>query len=97
MTSHDLHGIKIPAVMPSDRNAVRLAIDAAPIKDKVGCRLVWMENTLHPDRFLVSESLVPEVRRHPKLRLLGQSAVPLFDSQGALTLRPSQRLYTAGG
>ena len=97
MTSHDLHGIKIPAVMPSDRNAVRLAIDAAPIKDKVGCRLVWMENTLHPDRFLVSESLVPEVRRHPKLRLLGQGAVPLFDSQGALTLRPSQRLYTAGG
>ena len=97
MTSHDLHGIKVPAVMPNDRNAVRLAIDAAPNTDKAGCRLVWMENTLHPDRFLVSEALVPEVRRHPKLRLIDQGAAPVFDSRGDLTERPSQRLYTAGG
>ena len=97
MTSHDLRGIKIPAVMPNDRNAIQLAVDAGPITNKAECRLVWMENTLHPDRFFVSEALVSQVLEDPRLRLIGEAIQPVFDVVGNLAERPSQRLYTVGG
>lgn len=97
MTSHDLRGIKIPAVMPSDRCAVQLAIDAAPVLPKADCRLVWMKNTLHPDRFLVSDALVPEVLENPKLHLLDQALPPPFGPEGDLTAYPSDRLHISGG
>lgn len=89
ITSHDLQGIKIPAVMPNDRNALQLAIDSAPHSHAAQCRMVWMENTLHPDCFWVSQALLPEVHTNPRLHLLGGQLALSFDKSGNLEQRPS--------
>ena len=83
ITSHDLNGMKIPAIMPNDRLAVKLAISTCiDTEPKLGCRLVWMKNTLHLDAFYVTEALLPAVEAHPDMKVTGEGFLPEFDEKG---------------
>ena len=69
--------------MPNDRLAVKLAISTCIDTDpKLGCRLVWMKNTLHLDAFYVTEALLPEVEAHPDMEVTGEGFLPEFDEKG---------------
>ncbi len=85
ITSRDLAGMKLPAVMPNDRNAVRIALHTIP-GGASGCgwRIVWMKNTLGLGTFLISEALVGEARGNPLLRVDGKAFEIRFDDQGNL-------------
>ena len=83
ITSHDLNGMKIPAVMPNDRLAVKLALNTCIDCDlSTGYKMVWMKNTLHLDAFYVTEALLPEVEAHPQMRLTGKAFAVEFDENG---------------
>ena len=83
ITSHDLNGMKLPAVMPNDRLAVKLALNTCIDCDlSVGYKMVWMKNTLHLDTFYVTEALLPEVEAHPQMRLTGEAFAVEFDENG---------------
>lgn len=83
ITSHDLNGMKIPAVMPNDKLAVKLAIDTCIDNDaSIGCRLVWMKNTLHLDRLYVTKALLSDVEKHPLLKVVGEPFQMEFNADG---------------
>lgn len=83
ITSHDLNGMKIPAVMPNDKLAVKLAINTCINHDpSIGYRLVWMKNTLHLDHFFVSKALLPAVEAHPLMKVTGTSFQMKFNEDG---------------
>ena len=66
ITSHDLNGMKIPAIMPNDRLAVKLALNTCIGNEPaLGYRMVWMKNTLSLDSFHVTKALLPEVEENP--------------------------------
>lgn len=86
ITSHDLNGMKIPAIMPNDQLAVKLAISTCIDLDaQLGCRLVWMKNTLHLDAFYVTEALLPEVTANPAMKVTGEEFLPEFNEKGNIS------------
>lgn len=86
ITSHDLNGMKIPAIMPNDRLAVKLALNTCIDSDaSVGYRMVWMKNTLHLDAFYVTKALLPEVEANPQMRVTGDAFLPEFDENGNIS------------
>ncbi len=83
ITSHDLQGIKIPAVMPNDRTAVKMALETCIGADSPeGFRMVWMKNTLCLDSFFISPALLAEARTDPDLEILGEARPVSFDEAG---------------
>ena len=83
ITSHDLNGMKLPAVMTSDKLAVKLAVESCIDKnEELGIRLVWMKNTLHLDHFYVSKALLPDVEAHPQMKQSGDAFEVTFDESG---------------
>ena len=78
--------MKIPAIMPNDQLAVKLAISTCIDLDaQLGCRLVWMKNTLHLDAFYVTEALLPEVTANPAMKVTGEEFLPEFNEKGNIS------------
>ena len=83
ITSHDLQGIKIPAVMPNDRTAVKMALETCINADSLlGYRLVWMKNTLCLDSFYISAALLDEAKKNPDIEIVGEQVSVVFDGEG---------------
>lgn len=83
ITSHDLQGIKIPAVMPNDRTAIKMALETCIHADSpLGYRMVWMKNTLHLDSFYISSALVEEAKKNPDIEIVGEPIKVVFDENG---------------
>ncbi len=83
ITSHDLQGIKIPAVMPNDRTAVKMALETCIKADAPeGYRMVWMKNTLCLDAFAISPALLKEAEANPDIEILGSAQPVVFDENG---------------
>lgn len=83
LMAHDPENMKLPMVMPNDRNAIQTAIHTClGMDESIGCRIVWMHNTLCLDTFYISESLLPEAERHPALRILSEPMAVPFDADG---------------
>lgn len=96
ITSHDLASLKIPPVLPNDKNAVRMAIHTiSGERPQGGPRVVWMQNTLALDAFLISESLLPDAKNIPGLHI-GQGKIQMeFDEAG--NLLPAMQWHMTGG
>ncbi len=62
ITNHDLKPMMIPAVMPSDLNAIRMALCALSISSYAEPRMVWIHNTLCLQEMLCSEPLLEDAR-----------------------------------
>ena len=83
ITSHDMNGMKIPAVMPNDRLAIKMALNTCIQNDSpLGDRMVWMKNTLHLDKFYVTKALLPEVEENPLMKQCGDPVHAEFDAEG---------------
>lgn len=83
ITSHDLQGLKIPAVMPNDRTAIKMAIETCiDANSPKGNRLVWMKNTLHLDSFYISAALLEEAQKNPDIEIIGDPIKVIFDENG---------------
>jgi hypothetical protein len=83
LTSTVVGTVKLPMVLPSDRLAFAAALLTCNAVDRAP-RLVRIVNTLRLDEFLVSASLLEEVRADPALAIAAEPAQPPFDPMGNL-------------
>jgi len=75
---------KIPIHMPTDREAILLALKTCARVRHPQSRIVWIRNTLALDRIRVSEPLLGELTGHPQIEIAGEAAPMPFDEQGNL-------------
>jgi Domain of unknown function (DUF362) len=81
-TSLNPGAVRLPIHMPSDREALRLALAQMGGPDPKDQRLAWIRNTLNLNRIAVSERLAREADRLEGWRLSSEPLVPKFDSDG---------------
>ena len=84
LTSTVPTSVKIPMVLKSDRQAIQAAIKTCNILKKVEVRLARIRNTVALDQIAVSENLIPEVRSHARLAIVGEPFELQFDASGNL-------------
>jgi len=75
---------KIPIHMPTDREAILLALKTCARVRHPQSRIVWIKNTLALERIRVSEPLLPEIEGNPQLEITGKPEPMPFDEQGNL-------------
>ena len=84
LTSTVTLGGVIPLIMESDRLAIQAAVKTCNAPDLQRVRLVRIPNTLHVREIEISESLLAEASRQPRIDLIGEPAEWNFDSSGNL-------------
>jgi hypothetical protein len=75
---------RIPLVMPTDVDALCAGILTCSNGNPATARVVRIKNTLEVGEIEVSESLLDEVRRNPRLELLEEPRALGFDADGNL-------------
>lgn len=76
--------VRLPMVMDNQRLAIQAGIKVAAGFDKKNIRLVRIRDTLHLGEMDISESLLEEARRHPRITVLGEPEELRFDNAGDL-------------
>ena len=84
LTSTVVAPTKIPTTLDNDREAIQAAVKTSNILDFTKVRLVRIKNTLEVGQIEVSESMIPEVAKHPNLEILTEPYEWEFDSEGNL-------------
>ncbi|UCC69513.1 MAG: DUF362 domain-containing protein [Armatimonadota bacterium] len=79
-----LNRAKVPIALRNDRELVRAAMTALGDPDRRRVRVVRITDTLSLGRMWVSEGLLPEARRHPRVRAVGRPTEMKFDRSGNL-------------
>ncbi len=79
-----LNRAKLPITLRNDRELMRAAMTALGDPDPRRVRVVRIAETLNLGRMWVSEALLPEARRHPRLRVTARPASMRFDRSGNL-------------
>ncbi|MFQ5711441.1 MAG: lactate racemase domain-containing protein [Candidatus Geothermarchaeales archaeon] len=75
---------KIPIFLPTDRDAIQMALKTCgPIKPGEA-RVVRIKNTLELERFYISEAMMGEAEANPNLEVIGEPKELLFDILGGL-------------
>lgn len=75
---------QIPMAMPTDRSTVAAAILTCGRADLDQARVIRMRNTLDLEHLLVSESLLGEVEKNPRLEVTGDPFDMSFDDSGRI-------------
>ena len=75
---------KLPMHLPSDREALSLALGHLGLPEPSEQRAVWIRNTLSLNRLAISTSLAGEAAQIRGWRLAPEARVPQFDSKGDL-------------
>ena len=88
ITSAYLDGALIPIAMPTDQQAVQLAIKTLVRVKQGQARIVRIRDTLSIDKISVSEPMLTEVKQHPDMSIIGEPAPFDFAPDG--TLGPMQ-------
>lgn len=83
LTTTFLERAKVPIIADTDREAVRMALQACPVSRPDEVRLIRIRNTLRLDDLQVSLPVLNEIRTLPGIQVSG-SVESLFDSAEAL-------------
>jgi hypothetical protein len=75
---------KIPIHMPTDREAILLALKTCARVNHPQSRIAWIRNTLALEHIRVSDPLLQEIEGHPQLEIEGDPAPMPFDDEGNL-------------
>lgn len=87
ITCLDAPGVKIPAVMPNDKLAMKFALNLAYKADPVtGPKVVWLHNTLCMHSFRISEGLIPLAKKVENMTIVSDPEEVVFDKQGNIIL-----------
>jgi len=78
-------GVKVPVILKNDELAIKSAIFVATGIDKAKPKIVRIKNTSHIEQISVSEALVDEAKKHPKMKLIEEPKELVFDKDGNLT------------
>ena len=74
--------VRLPLVLPTDREAIQVAALACGIRARGTLRLVRAESTLKIGEFSLSEALVPDLKNLPHVEPLGALEPMAFDASG---------------
>jgi len=83
LTSTVVGPVGIPMTLPNDRLAIAAALLTCNAVGREP-RLLRIASTLRLDEFVVSESLLDDVRRHARLEIIVGPTEPAFDGDGNL-------------
>jgi hypothetical protein len=86
ITSGATASARIPMYMPSDREAIQLALKTCARVTHPHSRMLWIKNTLSLENIYASEPLMPDIQRNPELELMGDPRAIKFDEKGDLLL-----------
>jgi hypothetical protein len=84
ITSGVLATARIPITMPTDREAIQLALKTCSRVKHPETRIVWIKNTLSLEKIFASEPLLPEIRKNSQVEVLGDPRPMPFDGKGNL-------------
>lgn len=84
ITSGVLATARIPITMPTDREAIQLALKTCSRVKHPETRIVWIKNTLSLEKIFASEPLLPEIRKNSQIEVLGDPRPMPFDGKGNL-------------
>jgi hypothetical protein len=73
-----------PMHFANDQMCIEKIIATCGKLDVSECSIVWIQNTLELGELLVSENLLPELRRNPRIEIIGEPQDLPFDSEGNL-------------
>jgi len=86
ITSGVLATARIPINLPTDQEAIQVALKTCARVDHPKSRIVWIKNTLSLEKIFVSDTLLPEIQKNPQLEILGEPKGMTFDGKGNLLL-----------
>lgn len=75
---------RIPVTMPTDRDAIEIALRTCGLPQPERARMVRIKNTLELERIYISESILGEVRANPNIEIVGSLQDLPFDILGIL-------------
>jgi len=84
LTSTLTQGARLPLIMDNQRLAIQAGIKTAAGFDKQKIRLVRIIDTLHMSEIMISEAMLPEAKKNPRITVLGPPEEMVFDSNGDL-------------
>ena len=77
---------RIPINVPTDYEAIQIALKTCARVNHPQSRIVWIKNTLSLEKIFVSETIVPEILKNPQMEILGDPKPMTFDEKGNLLL-----------
>ena len=83
-TSTVVTGVKVPTILRSDELALKSAIFICTNIDKSKPKIVRIKNTSHIEEIIISEALVDEAKKHPRMKMLEEPKEVVFDKDGNL-------------
>ncbi len=83
-TSGFVNRIKMPVTLPNDFLAIQAAIKSLNKKNPGNLKIARINNTLHIDRIMFSETLINEAINNPRVSILSQFNDLKFDRQNNL-------------
>jgi hypothetical protein len=84
LTSSTTQPAFTPMHFADDRTCIDKLIATCGKLDVSECSIVWIQNTLELGEMLVSENLLPELRRSPQIEIVGEPQELPFDREGNL-------------
>ena len=85
ITNTVLTAVQIPVIMPSDREAIAVALRSCNHCDQSAPRIIRIPNTAHIETIQISKALLAEAQANPDIAMLGDPAPFPFDQNGNLT------------
>ena len=73
-----------PIHFPTDKQCIERVLPTCGHLDTRDCSLAWIRNTMRLDDLMVSENLLPELRRNPAIEICGETRDLPFDDEGNL-------------
>jgi hypothetical protein len=86
ITSGVLATARIPINLPTDYEAIQVALKTCFRVNHPESRIVWIKNTLALEKIFASETMMPESQKNPQLEILGDPKAMSFDAKGNLLL-----------
>jgi hypothetical protein len=84
LTSTLIPATKIPPVMKNQREAIAACIKTCNLIDRNNPRIIRIENTLNLGEVMMSEALMPEIRKRDDMELSGEPFDLIFNRDGNL-------------
>ncbi len=97
LTASTPAAIRTPIHFPSDRECLEKIAPTVGKFDHGEVTIGWIRNTMQLSPLLLSENLLPEIRKNPQLEVLGPPRELEFDSDGNLVspFKPARELASA--
>ena len=84
LTSTVLAVVKIPFITECDRTAIQLGIRSCNMIDKANPKVVRIRDTMHVRDILISEALLEEAKKDPRIEILSEPQEWVFNEEGNL-------------